>query len=299
MRAFGRSSTQCPTLTLKPRPYSPRTRKTPLGLSDVTQDEIEVLQLKAGDFTGLADAYSKYRPGYSDLVVSALIGSLGTPYSQARVADVGAGTGIFTRQLWEKNPASIVAVEPNGDMFEVGSVGAKPNQTWVMGSAESTGLEDSSIELVTMASSFHWPNTQRALSEFDRVLGPEGVFAALWNPRITERSAVEARIDRLLEDEYGVSTRVSSGRSAFANELEETLRESGLFGEVSYMHSLDVKRVATSDYIGAWTSVNDIQSQLGAERFRDFVLKITKILDEVEHVDVHYLTRCWVARKSH
>lgn len=255
--------------------------------------------MKAGDFTGLADAYSRYRPGYSDLVVSALIGSLGAPFSKARVADVGAGTGIFTRQLLDKNPASIVAVEPNQDMFEVGSGGAHANMRWLLGSAESTGLADSSIDLLTMASSFHWPNTQQALREFDRVLGPEGVFAALWNPRITERSQVEARIDRLLESEYGVSTRVSSGRSVFANELEETLRDSGLFVEVSYMHSLEVKTVRSGDYIGAWTSVNDIQSQLGVERFRDFILQITEMLDKVEHVDVHYLTRCWVARKSH
>jgi ubiquinone/menaquinone biosynthesis C-methylase UbiE len=266
-------------------------------LSDVSQEEKEVLQLKAGDFTGLADAYSKYRPGYSDLVVSALIGSLGAPFSGARVADIGAGTGIFSRQLLDRNPASIVAVEPNEDMFEVGSAGSRPNLRWLLGSAESTGLEASSIDLVTMASSFHWPNTQQALREFDRVLAPKGVFAALWNPRITERSEVESSIDRLLESEYGVSTRVSSGRSVFANELEETLRESGLFGEVSYMHSLDVKRVKTSDYIGAWTSVNDIQSQLGAERFREFILQITEMLENVEDVDVHYLTRCWIAKK--
>jgi SAM-dependent methyltransferase len=198
----------------------------------------------------------------------------------------------------ELNPNSIVAVEPNEDMFAVGSAEAQTNLRWLLGSAESTGLEESSIDLVTMASSFHWPDTKKALREFDRVLGPNGVFAALWNPRITERSEVETRIDRLLESEFGVVTRVSSGRSVFANELEETLRDSGLFGDIAYMHSLDVKRVKTDDYIGAWTSVNDVQSQLGEERFRDFIVRITDMLQKVEHVEVHYLTRCWLARKS-
>ncbi len=253
--------------------------------------------MKAGDFTGLSEAYSKYRPGYSDLVVSSLVGALEVPFSIAKVADLGAGTGIFTRQLLDKNPASIVAVEPNEEMFSVGSAHAQDKLEWRLGRAESTGLEDSSVDLVTMASSFHWPNTEEALREFDRVLVSRGIFAALWNPRITEKSDTEARIDRLLETEFGVKTRVSSGRSAFANGLEERLMDSGIFEAVSYMHSLDIKKVKALDYIGAWTSVNDIQSQLGVGAFQEFIVQITEILRDVDYVDVHYLTRCWIARK--
>ncbi len=253
--------------------------------------------MKAGDFTELADAYAKYRPGYSNLLVSSLIGSLDVPFSNVRVADVGAGTGIFTRQLLEKEPASMVAIEPNEEMLKAGQQASDSNITWVLAGAESTGLAAASVDLVSMASSFHWPNTNDALAEFDRILDSGGVFTALWNPRITEKSPIELAIDGLLESEYGVKTRVSSGRGEFANGLEDTLQKSGVFKSVSYMHSLDVKRVATSHYIGAWTSVNDIQSQLGEAKFKDFIARISGMLKKVDFVEVHYLTRCWIAKK--
>ncbi len=254
--------------------------------------------MKPGDFTGLAQAYTKYRPNYSDMIVSCIIGSLRVPFSSARVADVGAGTGIFTRQLLEKLPRSIFAIEPNQDMFEVGKSELGEAVKWIQAGAEATGLEDNSIDLVTMASSFHWPNTQQALAEFNRVLAVGGVFAAVWNPRLTERSESESEIDRLLETNFGVRTRVSSGRSDFANGLEKTLRDSGHFCSTGYLESVEVKKVGVEDYIGAWTSVNDIQSQLGPIKFQQFIEDITRLLAGHEFIDVHYLTRCWMAQKS-
>ena len=59
------------------------------------------------------------------------------------------------------------------------------------GSAESTSLREASYDLVSMASSFHWPDTDKALFEFNRILKPNGKFVAIWNPRLTEKSPVK------------------------------------------------------------------------------------------------------------
>lgn len=51
--------------------------------------------LTAGDFTGLAKNYGLYRPDYSQTILNALLALI----SPKTIADVGAGTGIWTRMI--------------------------------------------------------------------------------------------------------------------------------------------------------------------------------------------------------
>ena len=59
-------------------------------------------------FTGLAKVYNKFRPTYGRWVID--------QFEPVNVVDVGAGTGIFTRDLLELTPYRVFAVEPNDDM---------------------------------------------------------------------------------------------------------------------------------------------------------------------------------------
>ncbi len=52
-------------------------------------------KMKQGDFTGLAEDYSNCRPDYSQVVLQSLLRHTGAN----NVADVGAGTGIWSRML--------------------------------------------------------------------------------------------------------------------------------------------------------------------------------------------------------
>jgi hypothetical protein len=75
------------------------------------------VNLKHGDFTGLARDYAKSRPGYAPQVTSAILGFVGRGGAAAIDAgDIGAGTGIWTRILAGRGFRSVVAVEPNDDM---------------------------------------------------------------------------------------------------------------------------------------------------------------------------------------
>ena len=68
--------------------------------------------MKHGDFTGLASDYAKFRPGYAPQVATAILGFLGKDPAKVDAADVGAGTGIWTRILAKRGLHSVVAVEP-------------------------------------------------------------------------------------------------------------------------------------------------------------------------------------------
>lgn len=253
--------------------------------------------IQKGDFSSLADDYTKYRPSYSKLIVDLIFGATNKPAKEVIAADVGAGTGIFTKLVLDKNPKELYAVEPNENMRSAGEKFLPNGVKWRAAGAESTGLPSSTFDLVSMASSFHWPNTDLALNEFNRILKPSGIFVALWNPRITELSETESVIDNILTNEYSVKSRVSSGRSGITLNLTNILKSSNFFSEISYLETTNKVFVSPERYIGAWRSVNDIRSQLGEEQFAKFISKISNIVKNMEHVEVHYMTRAWVARK--
>jgi ubiquinone/menaquinone biosynthesis C-methylase UbiE len=254
--------------------------------------------MKHGDFSGLAHDYAQFRPGYAPQVATAILGYLGGDPATVDAADVGAGTGIWTRMLSARGLRSVTAVEPNDDMRGQGIATSHGNRiTWCKGSAEATGLPDQSVDLVTMASSFHWADFDRACEEFHRILRPGGVFGALWNPRLIEASPllseIEAEIKRLKPD----VRRVSSGRSDFTEQLTERLSGKSQFTNVLYVEGRHVSRQTPAQYLGAWRSVNDLQVQLGADLFGRFLDFVTRRTATVPVIETTYLTRAWVVQR--
>ena len=165
------------------------------------------------------------------------------------------------------------------------------------GSAEHTGLSGNKFDLVTMASSFHWPETSAAIREFDRILSLNGVFSAVWNPRLTDRSDIETKVQELLSTKYNVGPRVSSGLSGITSKLRKILENSGIFRSVVYVDAVDVVQRSHKEYLGAWRSVSDIQVQLGKSNFSEFMEDVEKIVSKSPMVEVHYLTRAWIAMR--
>ena len=255
--------------------------------------------MKHGDFTGLAGDYAKFRPGYAPQVTTALLGLLQREARTLDAADVGAGTGIWSRILAARGLRSVVAVEPNDDMRGQGiETSANTGISWRKGSAEATGLADGSVDLVTMASSFHWADFDKACSEFHRILRAGGVFAALWNPRLIEANPllveIEGQITRLKPD----IKRVSSGRSGLTDRLTEMLSGARQFANVLYLEGRHVNRQTPAQYLGAWRSVNDLQVQLGPELFQKFLDFVVQRTAKLPAIETTYLTRAWAAQRA-
>lgn len=130
-------------------------------------------------FTGKADLYDRFRPSYPDALIDFL-------YENARcdtVADIGAGTGKFTRCLLKK-PWKVVAVEPNADMR--GKLSEIAGISVVDAPAENTGLSDHSVGLVTAAQAFHWFDEEKFKTECRRILTANGQLAVIWNDYLEE-----------------------------------------------------------------------------------------------------------------
>lgn len=252
--------------------------------------------MKHGDFTHLASNYSAYRPGYSPFILDIVAATVGGRTKALDVADIGAGTGIWSRQL-ARAGCRVTAVEPNDEMRGHGEV-AEDNGSvrWLKGSAEASNLPAASFDLVTMASSFHWPDFDAAVAEFRRILRPGGYVLALWNTRAIERNPFLVEIENTLKAMVPDLKRVSSGRSAFCDGLLDRLIGPARFADVTYLEAYHVERQSRDRYVGLWRSVNDIQVQAGPERFARFMSHIENATKDMPHIDAHYQTRAWLAR---
>ncbi|HEU5331519.1 MAG TPA: class I SAM-dependent methyltransferase [Actinocrinis sp.] len=122
--------------------------------------------------------YERVRPSYPTRVLSVLADALDLGPGK-RVAEVGAGTGKFTRLL-ALTGARVVAVEPVAAM-RTRLAELLPQVEVVDGLAEATGLAAGSVDAVVAAQAWHWFDPAAALAEVERITCPGGRLGLVWN----------------------------------------------------------------------------------------------------------------------
>jgi SAM-dependent methyltransferase len=157
-------------------------------------------------FSDRVENYVLYRPGYPREALELLRNECGLLPSHI-VADVAAGTGLFTRMLLE-NGNSVFAVEPNDEMREMGlqQLSNYDRLVSIAGAAEGTTLCSGSVDFVTAAQAAHWFDLPRARAEFMRILRPGGWCVLIWNERVTDATPFLRDYENLLL-QYGTDYR--------------------------------------------------------------------------------------------
>jgi len=252
--------------------------------------------LKFGDFSELAGAYSESRPKYSPRILQTLI-EISRLNSDSIAIDLGAGTGIWTRMLREKFEGKLIGVEPNIEMFQMGMKDSSDFEIdWINSTAEEFEYTPNIVDLITMASSFHWTDYEKTISKFKELLKPGGYFCALWNTRAYELHPKLQLIEDHLKGKL-TAPRISSGRSNFTETLLGKLSESFGMENCFYQESFHQEEMTVERYIRIWQSVNDVQVQLGKDEFRKFIEFIEKTFTGESVFYATYQTRAWVAQK--
>ncbi|MCL2022337.1 MAG: class I SAM-dependent methyltransferase [Betaproteobacteria bacterium] len=154
-------------------------------------------------FSNRVADYARYRPSYPAELLAFLHEMCAIP-THARVADVGAGTGISSKLLLDAGHP-VIAIEPNAAMRQAAEqwLSGYPGYTSIAAPAEQTTLPDASVELVTAAQAFHWFDHNRAHREFARILCPGGLVAIFWNIRLLDSSDFMRGYETLMRT-YGV-----------------------------------------------------------------------------------------------
>ncbi|MFF4100472.1 class I SAM-dependent methyltransferase [Streptomyces sp. NPDC001903] len=133
---------------------------------------------RARSFGAAAGRYGEYRPSYPDALLDALEEVSGVALAGARVADVGAGTGIATGLLHARG-ARVVGVEPGAGMAAEFRR-RHPRVPLVRGDGDRLPFASGSLDLLAYAQSWHWTDPARSGPEALRVLRPGGALA-VWS----------------------------------------------------------------------------------------------------------------------
>lgn len=149
-------------------------------------------------FSSRVDNYIKYRPSYPQALIDLLAAECGLS-SDSTIADIGSGTGILAELLLQRG-YRVIGVEPNDEMRSAGDrlLQGYPRFTSVAGTAETTSLDDGSVDLITAGQAFHWFDHERFRAECVRMLKPSGFVALIWNDRRLDSSPFLQAYERLL-----------------------------------------------------------------------------------------------------
>ena len=254
--------------------------------------KIQDRQTRAGDFRLQAEAYARARPGYPPQLVEILTSILGLGADDA-VAEIGAGTGLFTSCLAAAGLRRLSALEPNEAMRSKAQ--GLDGVTWSAGTFEETGLETASQAWIIAAQAFHWADPERALPELHRVLVPDGALTVLWNERNVAASPILTETHQLIEE---MVPRFDEGYRH--RDWDSVLSSTGHFSLPICLGVPHVITMSRERYLDLWRSHNLLNTAAGPEkmdRFLDALEKwITEHLGEDDLVDVPYTCRVYTSR---
>jgi SAM-dependent methyltransferase len=125
-------------------------------------------------FSGHAASYAAFRPRYPE----ALFDFLAAACERRRHAwDCGTGNGQTALSLAGRF-ARVTATDASA--AQIGAATPHPQVVYRVARAEDSGLEDGSVDLVTVAQALHWFDVDAFFSEVLRTLVPGGVLA-VWS----------------------------------------------------------------------------------------------------------------------
>ncbi|WP_147640425.1 class I SAM-dependent methyltransferase [Nesterenkonia massiliensis] len=182
------------------QPVPNRPKQRPVG-QDLLTDPQRRRRLGAAfdQNQSLAQAreYDAVRPRYPHQAVTAILQlAQASAHSAPVIADLGAGSGILTRELLAAG-AHVHAVEPGATMLQVlMETAGDTAETAAVGEfdgpplgrlfthqrpAEDTGMAAASCDVAVAAQAWHWFDPERIQEELRRILVPGGAVAVVGN----------------------------------------------------------------------------------------------------------------------
>lgn len=152
-------------------------------------------------FDGKVAEYALYRERYSPEIVLPILRAACGLQSDWIVADIGAGTGMLS-DVFLANGNRTIAVEPNVEMRQTCRQLHEGNPLLEIadGTAEDTGLPSSSVDMVSAGRAMHWFDREKAMTEFRRILKPEGWVAIIAFGRTEDGRQENIAFEQLLRD---------------------------------------------------------------------------------------------------
>ena len=162
----------------------------------MTEAQIDKGQV-AASFSRAAHSYDQ-AAAFQRQVGSNLLARLPAQLQPRAVADLGCGTGYFTRQLQAHFAQPVIGLDLAEGMLQFARSQQAGQGDWVVADAEALPLRDASQDLLFSSLALQWcPDLPRALSEARRCLRPGGylAFTTLVEGSLYELQAAWQQVD--------------------------------------------------------------------------------------------------------
>lgn len=244
-------------------------------------------------FSKTVDYYNKSRPTYPIELLDFLEKNYGVNTSHM-IADIGSGTGIFTKLLLGKG-YHVTSVEPNNDMRRVAEKSLTNYQFYksIAASAESTELKDNSIDVITVATAFHWFNPQLTKCEFKRILKSDGICLLVWNIRDSEFPVMQDY--ELMMRQY-----VSNYEEVVGNHYssDDVIID---FFSPNRMDTVEFPNVQSLDLDGFKGRIlsTSYSPKLGENNYEELLIASEDLFNSYQSsnmINLHYKCRCYIGK---
>ncbi len=146
--------------------------------------------------TGSPD-YAAFRPTYPPALFAWLAGLCKEP---ERAWDCATGSGQAAREL-AQHFKHVIATDASAE--QIRAAVAVPGLEYRIAQAETSGLQDDSVDLITVAQAVHWFDLERFYAEARRVLHPGGVIALWCYDRLVLPGAMDQALERFYAHTIG------------------------------------------------------------------------------------------------
>ncbi|MBB3110001.1 SAM-dependent methyltransferase [Paenibacillus phyllosphaerae] len=243
-------------------------------------------------FSNRVDDYVKFRPTYPDPLIDYVIDQFRLA-PETPIADIGSGTGIFTRLLLARG-LTVYGVEPNEKMRQAAEAEAvnvrKGRYQSVDGSAEHSTLPDSSVSAIFCAQAFHWFDAELTKREFQRIVKPDGAVALVWNKRDTIGSPFAVEYEALLH-RYAPDYKDVGHMKLTDDDFRRFFRER-VYNKVEFPHEQFISR---EQLLGRAASSSYTPSP-GTSHYEPFIRELYGLFDQHQtegRVPFHYTTELY------
>lgn len=236
-------------------------------------------------FDTVADAYEKYRPGYTDDLYQTIFDYTGL-HQSSHAVEVGIGGGQATLPIL-KTGCALTAVECGENLTELcrKKFEGYRNFSIITGKFENISFPHSRYDLVYSASAFHWIPEEIGYPKVYDMLKNGGVFARFANHPCRDQGnpALSAEIDCLYSkyyDEY-YGKRTQSEPEYTEEQAVQRAQIAAKYGFAEIRHAVfyRTRTFSAKEYIGLLGTYSDhiaIEEKIRAE----FFAKIEETIDQ-------------------
>lgn len=235
------------------------------------------------EYNSKAELYHKYRWDYSPQAVDFILDKAHLNHSST-LLDVGAGTGILTKQF-SGRVGQLYAAEPDSNMFSYLNENVEEITPLQRFSHSLPEIPDNSVDAIVVAHAIHWFDYESTIRELSRIAKEQCYLFSLENRNVTSNPIFSESgkiIDRYKSDSMLEKIDTEHFDLYFKNKKYETAQflfkmETTLESFLGSMSSISFVPSPTDD------TYQDFQNK-AKEHFLSYAIRDENIITEVETI---------------